>query len=83
MTHLCHFISSTDKKSIVKSAKSCLWISFNICMSDFGQLSYANLYIYNAALSALFCVNKDIIINGRSGDGTPIMYGEPPDDAIC
>ena len=39
-THLCHFISSTDKKNIVKSAKSCFWRSFNICMSDFGQLSY-------------------------------------------
>ena len=40
-THLCHFISCTDKKSIVKSAKSCFWGSFNICMSDFGQLSNA------------------------------------------
>ena len=39
-THLGHFIASTDKKSIVKSAKSCFWRSFNICMSDFGQLSY-------------------------------------------
>ena len=39
-TRLGHFISSTDKKSIVKSAKSCFWRSFNITMSDFGQLSY-------------------------------------------
>ena len=39
-THLGHFIASTDKKSIVKSAKSCFWGSFNIFMSDFGQLSY-------------------------------------------
>ena len=39
-THLGHFISSPDKKSIVKSAKSCFWRSFNICMSDFGQVSY-------------------------------------------
>ena len=40
-THLGHFISSTDKKGIVKSAKSCFWRSFDICMSDFGQLSYS------------------------------------------
>ena len=40
VTHLDHFISSTDKKSIVKSAKSCFWRSFNIFMSDFGQLPY-------------------------------------------
>ena len=39
-THFGHFIASTDKKSIVKSAKSCLCRSFNIFMSDFGQLSY-------------------------------------------
>ena len=39
-THFGHFISSTYKKSIVKSAKSGLWRCFNICMSDFGQLSY-------------------------------------------
>ena len=39
--HLGHFISSTDKKSIVKSAKSGLWRSFNMCMSDFVKLSYA------------------------------------------
>ena len=39
-THLGHFIASTDKKSFVKSAKSCIWRSFNIFMSDFGQLSY-------------------------------------------
>ena len=39
-THLSHFISSTDKKSIVKSAKSGFRRSFNIFMSDFGQLSY-------------------------------------------
>ena len=29
-----------NKKSIVKSAKSCFWRSFNIFMSNFGQLSY-------------------------------------------
>ena len=29
-THLGYFIASTDKKSIVKSAKSCFWRSFNI-----------------------------------------------------
>ena len=39
-THLDHFISSTDKKSTVKSAKSCFWRSFNMFMSDIGQLSY-------------------------------------------
>ena len=39
-THLGHFIASTDKKSIVKSAKSCFWRSLNFLMSDFGQLSY-------------------------------------------
>ena len=39
-THLGHFIASTDKKSIVKSVKCCFWRSFNICMADFGQLSY-------------------------------------------
>ena len=39
-THLGHFTSSTDKNSIVKSAKSCFRRSFNIFMSDFGQLSY-------------------------------------------
>ena len=33
--HSSYFISSTDKKSIVKSAKSCFWRSFNIVMSDF------------------------------------------------
>ena len=32
-THLGHFISSTEKKSIVKSPKSCFWRSFNMCMS--------------------------------------------------
>ena len=36
-THLGHFMSFTDKKSIVKSVKSCLWRSFNIFMSDFGS----------------------------------------------
>ena len=29
-THSGHFIASTDKKSIVKSAKSCFWRSFNM-----------------------------------------------------
>ena len=43
MTHLGHFISSTDKKSIVKSEKK-IWRSFNIFMSDFGQLSYTVKY---------------------------------------
>ena len=38
--HLGNFISSTDNKNIVKSVKSYFWISFNIFMSDFGQLSY-------------------------------------------
>ena len=36
-SHLGHIISSTDKKNIVKS---CFWRSFNMFMSDFGQLSY-------------------------------------------
>ena len=39
-TNLGHLISSTDKKSIVISAKSCFWRSFNIFISDYGQLSY-------------------------------------------
>ena len=39
-THLGHFISSTDTKSIVKSAKSCFWRSCNIFMSHFVQLLY-------------------------------------------
>ena len=39
-THLDHFISSTDKNSIGKPGKSCLWRSFNIFMSHFGQLPY-------------------------------------------
>ena len=38
--HSGHFISSTYKTIIVKSAKSCFWRSFNILMSDFGQLPY-------------------------------------------
>ena len=29
-THLGQFIASTDKKSIVKSANTCFWRSFNI-----------------------------------------------------
>ena len=29
-TYLGHFMTSTDKKSFVKSAKSCFWRSFNI-----------------------------------------------------
>ena len=37
--HLGHFISSTNKKSTVKSAKSCFWRSFDIVISDLGQLS--------------------------------------------
>ena len=32
-THLGHFISSTDKKHIVKSTKSSFWRSFNMFMS--------------------------------------------------
>ena len=39
-TYLDHFISSTDKKNIINAAQSCIWRNFNICMSDFGQLSY-------------------------------------------
>ena len=53
-TNLGHFIASTDKKSIVKSAKSCFWRSFNIFMSDFGQLSYivkCKLFINIAVIS--------------------------------
>ena len=34
-THLGHFISTTEKKSTVKSANSCFWRGFNIFMSDF------------------------------------------------
>ena len=41
LTHLGHFNSFTGKKSIVKSAKSCFWKSFDILISDFGQLSYS------------------------------------------
>ena len=58
-THLGHFIASTDKKSIVKSAKSCFWRSFNIVMSDFGQLSYivkCNYLINIAVLSMITAV---------------------------
>ena len=40
-THLGHLISSADKKSTVKSAKSCFWISFNMFMFDLGQLSFS------------------------------------------
>ena len=40
-THLDPFISSTNKKNTVNSAKSCIWRSFNIYMSDFRQLSCA------------------------------------------
>ena len=29
----------------------------------FKMLFSSNLYLYNTALSVLFCVNKDIIIN--------------------
>ena len=50
-THFGHFIASTDKKSIVKSAKSCFWRSFNIFMSDFRQLSY----IVNCKLFNQYC----------------------------
>ena len=39
-THLGHFISSTNKESILKSAKSYFGIGLNICMSNFGQLSF-------------------------------------------
>ena len=34
------YFSSTDKKGIVKFAKYFFWRSLNICMSEFGQLSY-------------------------------------------
>ena len=65
-THLGHFISSTDKKSIVKSAKSWFWRSFNIFMSDFGQLSYTvkcKLLINIAVLSMdRRCDKNNIVI---------------------
>ena len=66
-THLGHFIASTDKKSIVKSAKSCFWRSFNICMSDFGQLSYIvkcklfNLYCCSFYGSPLWSLKSTIV----------------------
>ena len=53
-THLGHFISSTDKKSSVKSAKSCFWKSFNIFISDLWAtviLSNVNYLINIAVLS--------------------------------
>ena len=52
-THLGHFISSTDKKSIVKSAKSCFWRRFYIflclIMSNCHILSNVN-YLVNIAV---------------------------------
>ena len=62
-----HFISSTDKKSIVKSAKSCFWRSFNIFMSDLGQLSYTvkcklfNQYCCSFYGSALWSLKSTIV----------------------
>ena len=53
-THLGHFILSTEKKSIVKSAKSCYWISFNILCLVWGNchiLSNVNYLINIAVLS--------------------------------
>ena len=67
-THLGHFISSTDKKCIVKSAKSCFWRSFNIFRSDIGQLSYTvkcklyNQYGYSFYGSPQWSL-KSIIVN--------------------
>ena len=67
VTHLGHFISSTDKKSIVKSAKLCSWRSFNLCMSDFGQLSYTakcklfNQYCSSFYGSPLWSLNSTIV----------------------
>ena len=53
-TYLGHFISSTDKKSIIKSAKSCFWKSFNILCLVLGNchiLSNVNYLINIAILS--------------------------------
>ena len=53
-THLGHFIASTDKKSIVKSAKFCFWRSFNILcliLVNCHILSNVNYLINIAALS--------------------------------
>ena len=53
-THLGHFIASTDKKSIVKSAKSCFWRSFSICclfLVNCHILSNVNYLINIAVLS--------------------------------
>ena len=53
-THLGHFISSTDKKSNVKAAKSCFWRSFNIVCLILGNchmLSNVNYLIIIADLS--------------------------------
>ena len=53
-THLGHFISSTDKKSIVKSAKSCFWRSLIILFLILGNcriLLNVNYLINIAVLS--------------------------------
>ena len=66
-THLGHFIASTDKKSIVKSAKSCFWRSLNIFMSDFGQLSnivkckFLNQYCCSFYGSPLWSLKSTIV----------------------
>ena len=83
-THLGHFISSTDKKSIVKTAKSCFWRSFNICMSDFGKLSYIakcrlfNQYCCSFYGSPLWSLNSTIVesvcVDWRKACVDPITY---------
>ena len=66
-THLGHFIASTDKKIMVKSAKSCFWRNFNICISDFDQLSYIikcklfNQYCCSFYGSPLWSLNSTIV----------------------
>ena len=41
---------------MVKSAKSCFWRSFNICTSDFGQLSYVNHCLKSTVVESM-CVD--------------------------
>ena len=53
-THVGHFISSTDKKSIVKSAKSCFWRSFNISMSDLGNCHIPSNVNYLINIAVLY-----------------------------
>ena len=35
---------------------------------------FANVYLYNTALSVLFCVNKFIIIILKTSDASPISF---------